>query len=39
MLVEGVENFQYLGHLLNEIDDEYMSVLWNIKRAQRVWGS
>ena len=37
-LMEGVENFKYLGRPLDQMDDDWKMVQWNFKRAQRVWG-
>ena len=38
MLVEGVENFKYLGRPLEQTYNEWLAVIWNVNRLQRVWG-
>ena len=35
-LVEGVANFKYLGQPLDQMDDDWLAVRQNIKRAQKV---
>ena len=37
-MVEGVENFKYLGQNLDQTDDDWPSVRKNIMRARLVWG-
>ena len=36
--MEGVENFKYLGRPLEQTYDEWLAVIWNVNRLQRVWG-
>ena len=36
-LVEGMENFKYLGRPLDQTYDGWPLVIRNIKRAQKVW--
>ena len=35
--MERVEELKYLGPQLDQKDDDWMSILWNIKRYQKVW--
>ena len=35
-LVEGVENFKYLGRPLDQTDDDWPAVRHNVKRARMV---
>ena len=36
--MEGVETFKYLERSLDQIDDDWLAVWWNIMRARSVWG-
>ena len=35
--IEGVETFKYLGRILDQSDDDWPAVLWNVGKARRVW--
>ena len=37
-MVEGVENFKYLGQTINQTDDDWPVVRQNILRTRLVWG-
>ena len=37
-LVEGVANFKYLGRNLDQTDDDWLALKWNVKQVCRVWG-
>ena len=37
-MVEGVENFKYLGQNLDQTDDDWPSVRQHIMSARLVWG-
>ena len=37
MCIERVETFKYLGRILDLLDDDWLEVLWNVKKARRVW--
>ena len=37
-LVEVVAKFKYLGCPLYQIDNDWPEVIWNVKKAWRVWG-
>ena len=36
--IEGVVIFKYLGRPLDQSDDEWMAVIWNIRKSRQVWG-
>ena len=36
--MENVTAFRYLGRPLDQTDDDYTAVRWNIMRARLVWG-
>ena len=35
-LVEGVTQFKYLGHLLDQTDYDWTEVQWNVNQARKV---
>ena len=37
-MVEGVENFKYLGQTLDQTDDDWPAVRQKIMRARLIWG-
>ena len=37
LLVEGVIQLQYIGRTIKHIDNDWISVYWNIGKAQAVW--
>ena len=37
-MVEGVENFKYLGQILDQTDDDWPAIRQNIMRARLVCG-
>ena len=37
-MVEGVENFKYMGRILHQTDGNWPAVSQNIMRARLVWG-
>ena len=36
--MEGVLQLRYLGHTLDQTDDDWTEIRQNIKRAQKFWG-